>query len=518
MAKPSKAGSIILFVFGLPFFAFGAYASFAFFTSAPSVHNNTSPIAAGIFASVFAIIGGGLMFAAVYSYRWAQQQAAVREANPDTPWLWRDDWAQSRAISRHRNTVYSWWVGTVLAGMIIVPIAITNIPPMLSRSDPKVFWLLGLCLIPAALLAGALRATLRRRRYGQTCFEFASLPFSPGRRLSGQIQLRLDTAAEHGIDLRLSCLRRIVTGTGKQESVNETPLWQQEKNVPQASLMIGPLGTLIPVEFELPPDAYETNHDVPRDQVFWLLHAQADVPGVDYSDDFEIPVFRAAGKAARASAAAGDTDWSAEFRPGFAADSRASHSADVPTPEHPRVVVSTTTEGATEFYFPAFRNPRGTIFLLLFTTVWTLTVYGLAHSKAPWFLGAIFGFFDLLAIYWCLQGLFGTARIVVGDGTLTSRRGVFGTGARVEIPFSDIESVQAAAGVQNSSAWNASYTIRVRTRSGRSLTLADSIADREEARWVVGQIEKLAGLKVDTQVVLQNLGRDLGPPPQRGSV
>jgi len=46
------------------------------------------------------------------------------------------------------------------------------------------------------------------------------------------------------------------------------------------------------VEFSIPSDAYESNHDDPNDQVLWLLHAQADVPGVNYSDDFEVPVFR----------------------------------------------------------------------------------------------------------------------------------------------------------------------------------------------------------------------------------
>lgn len=182
MAQPSKAGSIILFLFGLPFLAFGAFASFSFFTSAPSVHNNPNPIAAAIFASVFAIIGGGLMFAAVYSYRWSQQQAAVREANPDSPWLWRNDWAQSRALSRRRNTVYVWWIGTVLAGMIIVPIAITNIPLMLSRADPKVFWLLGLCLVQAALLAGALEPPSAANATGKPV---SNLPHCPSPRAGG---------------------------------------------------------------------------------------------------------------------------------------------------------------------------------------------------------------------------------------------------------------------------------------------------------------------------------------------
>ncbi len=507
---------MVLFLFGLPFFAFGAFATFAFFTSAPSVHNNSNPIAAAIFASVFAMIGTGLMFGAVYGHWRLKRDAAVKEVNPQSPWLWRSDWAQGRALSSGRNTLYGWWIGAVLASMLFVPITVISLPSLLHSAGPKGLLLLGLCLIPAALLAGAVRATIRRQRYGQTYFEFATLPFAPGERMSGQIHLRLDTAVEHGIDLRLSCIRRIVTGSGKQQSVSNVPLWQLEKNVPPGSLMIGPVGTLIPVEFEIPEEAYETNQDVPRDQLLWMLHAHADVPGVDYSEDFEIPVFRSTAKAARASAALGDADWTPEFRLHFAAAAPVSDS--LVAPAHLKVVVSIAPEGATEFYFPAFRNPGRTLFLLLFTAGWTSIVYFLAHSNAPRLFPVVFGFFDLVLVYGCMQGLFGRARIVVGNGKLISQRGTFGTGTGAEIPFSDIESVHVVAGVQNSNAWSASYLIQLRTRSGRTLRLADSIANREEARWIVGQIEKLAGLKPDTQVVLQNLGRDLGPPPQRDSI
>jgi len=513
VAKSSKAGAIFVFVFGSFFFAFGAFASFSFFVSAPSVHNNSAPLAATIFASVFAIIGAGLMFGAVYGYRKLQQEAATRDANPDSPWLWRDDWAQSRAFSKNRNTVYGWWIGTTLLTMLCVPMAAVGIPQLLRQRDPKAFWLLALCLPPAAVLLGAVRATLRRSRYGNTYLEFASSPFSPGRRLSGQIHLRFDAPAEHGVDLRLSCIRRIVTGSGKQQSVSEVPLWQQEKNVPQPFLMVSSLGTSIPVEFDIPENAYSTNHDVERDQLLWMLHAQADVPGVDYSDDFEVPVFRQHAKSAWADPAPAHGDRMADLPLIFATESQASDSSAVslPPPANPKVAVSTTVDGATEFYFPAFRNPAQTLMLMAFTAVWTGIVYLLAKPRGSWFFGIVFAAFDLLLFYGCLQGLFGTARIVVGAGKLLSQRGFFGGGKRREFPYSDIASVQAATSAQNS---KSAYTIRLQPKNARAVTLADSIANRNEARWVVQQIESLAGLKIDTDVVLQAFGRDLGPPPQ----
>ena len=519
MVQPSKVAAVFVFVFGLPFFGFGLFAAFAFLTSSPAVHNNTNPVAGAIFGSVFALIGAGLVFGAVYGYQKLKENEAAKAANPNSPWLWQPDWASGRALSLSRNSAIGWWIGTVLASMIAVPIVTTALPPLLSNSDPKALILIGLCLFPAILLVGALRATIRRERYGKTYFEFNSLPFSPGKHVAGQIQLCLPTSTPHGVDLRLSCIRRIITGSGKEQTTNEIVLWQGETNVSQAALASGPLGAAIPVDFGIPQDAYETDHEQPRDQLLWLLTAKADVPGVDYSDKFEVPVFRTGSAASPAPDVSFTTS---NFATSFGAAAGTapafeSDATEVSAPLHPKVVVSTTNDGSTEFYFPAFRNRGQTLGLLLFTTVWTGIVYLLAHSKAPLFFAAVFGFFDLLLVYGFFQSAFGSTRIVVGGGKIVSRRNMLGGGAPREIPFSDVQSIVAGVGIQGSNATNGSYRVRLQTKSGKDFSLVDNVADRQEARWIVGQIEKLVGLKTDTHVALQDsFGHDYARPPQRG--
>jgi HEAT repeats len=520
VAQPSKVGAVFAFLFGLPFFGFGLFAAFAFFTSSPAVHNNTNPIAGAIFASVFALIGAGLMFGAVYGYQKLKQNEATKAANPNSPWLWQSDWATSKALSLTRNSAIGWWIGTILVSMIVVPIVTTALPPLLRNSDPKALILIGLCLFPAILLVGALRATIRRERYGETYFEFNALPFSPGKRVSGQIQLRLDASARHGIDLRLSCIRRIVTGSGKEQSTNEIVLWQDDKNVPQAALSAGPLGSAIPVDFGIPQDAYETDHDEARDQLLWVLTAKADVSGVDYSDKFEVPVFRTGGSAAPSAPDPFASGLASTFGSAAAGTAPAfeSDSSEISAPLHPKVVVSTTNDGSTEFYFPAFRNPGQTLGLLLFTAIWTGVVYFLAHSKAPWFFAAVFGFFDSILVYGFLQSAFGSTRIVVGQGKVVSEHKMLGGGAPREIPFSDIQAVVAGMGIQSSNATSGSYRVRLQTKGGKEFSIADNISDRQEARWIVAQIEKLVGLKTDTHVALQDaFGHDYSRPPQRGA-
>jgi HEAT repeat protein len=518
VAQPSKAGAVFAFLFGLPFFGLGLFFAFAMLSSSPAIHKSGNPIAGASFGLVFALVGAGLMFGAVYGYHRLKQDQATKEANANAPWLWRTDWATSKSSSLTRNSAIGWWIGTILASMIVVPVVTTALPPLLHNSDPKALILIGLCLFPAILLVGALRATIRRERFGKTYFEFSSLPFSPGKHVTGQIQLRLGTSAEHGIDLRLSCIRRIVTGSGKEQTTNEIVLWQEEKNVPQTALSVGPIGTAIPVDFGIPQDAYETNHDQDRDQLLWVLTAKADVPGVDYSDKFEVPVFRTSGSAASpadanftASGFASSFGSAAGTAPAFESDS-----SEVSAPVNPKVVVSTTNDGSTDFFFPPFRNRGQTFGLLLFAAVWTGVVFFLLHSRAPWFFAAVFGFFDLLLIYGFFQSAFGSTRIVVGQGKISSRRNMLGAGTPRDVPFSDVQAIVVTAGIQSTNASNGSYRVRLQTKGGKDFSLADNISDRQEARWIVCQIEKLVGLKTDTHVALQDsFGHDYSRPPQR---
>jgi hypothetical protein len=518
MTQPSKGAALFLVLFGLPFLGAGLF--FIFMQLAIPGSSGTEGKATGImFASVFVIIGAGLIYAAVGGYGRLKQQAAIEESNPLSPWLWRMDWASRRAESQNKKSEITYWVICILCNLILLPVVTTQLPPLARLRDPRAFLLLGFGLIGLILLVNALRATIRHRRFGDTYFEFNSLPFSPGDRVGGRIHLKFETQAQHGIDLRLSCVRRVVTGSGKSRTTSEAVLWQAEQNVPSGAVGPGPLGRAIPVDFALPAESLVTDHDNPNDQVLWLLHAQADIPGIDYSDDFELPVFRTASSPATAR----DSQSSASSRAdafGFAAPSSDSDSTAVAQPTHTKVIVSNHS-GGTEFYFPPFRNPARATGLLVFTLIWSGVVYFLFHSSAPWFFPVVFGLFDLLLIYGAFHVTLGSSRIGVANGEILSRTGILGLGSTRRIPVSDVASIVLVVSMQqNGSSANALYAIRLRTKNGRKLTLADEIDSRQEARWIVSQIETLAGLKLDTHVELEApLGVSAQPPqPLAGQV
>jgi HEAT repeat protein len=151
----------------------------------------------------------------------------------------------------------------------------------------------------------------------------------------------------------------------------------------------------------------------------------------------------------------------------------------------------------------------------LFTALWTAIIYFIRHSQAPWFFAVVFELFEILLIYGVLHAALGSCRIEVGNGKIVYRRGLLGTGATHEIGFADIAQILTVTTAQQKGA-QASYSLFLYTKSGDRLTLADAIDSRQEARWVAAQLEKFAGLKLDTHVAVQAGFGASGPPPQRG--
>jgi hypothetical protein len=514
MTQPSKGAALFLVLFGLPFLGAGLFA--IYMQLAGSGNSGTGSTIFGVTVGlVFAVVGAGLIYAAMGGYGRLKKQAAIEEVNPLSPWLWRTDWASRRAESLNKKSEITYWVICILCNLILLPVVGGLVPKMVRTGDPRAFILLAFSLIGVILLMNAVRATIRHRRFGNTYFEFNALPFSPGDRVGGRIHLKLETQAQQGIDLRLSCVRRVVTGSGDSTTTREAVLWQAEQNVPSGAVGPGPLGRMILVDFALPAESYVTNHDNPNDQVLWLLHAQADVPGVDYSDNFELPVFRSAASADAAGDSQSQGSSGADAF-GFSTAPAESDSSAVAQPARTKVIVSMHS-GGTEFYFPAFRNPGRALGLLVFTLIWSGVVYFL-YSHAPLFFFVVFGLFDLLLIFGVFHVTLGSARIGVANSEILSRTGILGIGATRRIQVSNVASIVPVVSMQQSGAsGNALYAIRLRTKNGRKYTLADEIDSRQEARWVVAQIETQAGLKLDTHVEVDATFGVSSPPPQPGT-
>lgn len=479
MNGSAKLGQWVLCLFALPFAFGGLFAISQAIRMAYADPGKTPFWFLLLFGLVFSGVGFGLIFAALYGGKYVQRQQRLQVEHPAEPWLWRADWAQGRVNSRTRTSMFAGWAFAIFWNAISMPIAFLVLPAAAKQKGPIAY--VGL-IFPAAgvlLLIYAIRRTIAFFEFGNTYFEMSSVPGVVGRELKGQIQARFPHSPDHGIHLRLSCVHRVTTGSGDSQSTSENILWRDEADLASGQLCPGPTGTTIPVVFRIPLDAQPTEKRSARDEFVWVLEALADVPGVDYHDIFEVPVFRTSQTPAQPEAEK------------FASTATAQ---SVARPDVATIEVRQNAQG-TEFYFPAARNKSfaasTTVFLLIFSSI----SFFLIHH-APLLFPLVFGFFSLLLLYITVQLWLGTTRVVIGNGGLTVQSGLLGGGKVRQIPLAEIAAISDRIAAQQGGATGTPYYgIELSLRDGKKVTLGRTVRDKHETKWLVEEMRRLAGVQ-----------------------
>ncbi len=85
----------------------------------------------------------------------------------------------------------------------------------------------------------------------------------------------------------LSSVHRYRSGSGKNRSTHQDVLWQKSYRV-----ALDRSGPGIPIAFQVPYDCEPTDDGDSDNQRIWKLEVKAEVLGVDYHVEFEVPVFR----------------------------------------------------------------------------------------------------------------------------------------------------------------------------------------------------------------------------------
>ena len=311
----------------------------------------------------------------------------------------------------------------------------------------------------------------------------ATVPGVMGKTLEGKIWTRFARPPDQGVVLKLICFNRYVTGSGKNRSTREKILWREEQTVPFGVVQSFPTASAIPVRFALPADAMETNTENSRNSIHWVLAAEASVPGADYHDEFEVPVFRTKDSPDRDSAT----------EPAVAATAQVSPREI----EKSGIRVAPSAAGGTEFYFSAARNPGAAAATTAFFSIWSGSVWFLYHSDAPLFFTAVFGLFEVVIFVAVLHLWFGTSTVTVGSGTLASRRGILGLGFTRRVPIAQITGIKMKIGMQSGSRHGTPhYDIQMVLPGGKEHTIASNIRNKRQAKWVLAQMSAASGLEL----------------------
>lgn len=476
MNRTDKLGMAILCLMGAAFAFFGLMAIFAALRGMASPVGQSGLWVLLLFGVVFSAVGFGLIYLALTGNKRMARQKQVQSAHPGAPWKWRADWAQGRANSAIRSSLVGVWIVAILWNACIFPYVWLAFPIAWQRSPAGALILLPFVAAGLFLLFRAIRATMEVLEFGTTYFAMDSVPGVIGGHLKGSIQARFPHSPDHGFHLRLSCVRRLRTGSGNSRSTEETILWCDDAD--QGQFYAGPMGTTIPVDFHIPRDAQPSDNTNLSDQITWRLEAMADVPGLNYHDVFEVPVFRTAASSSEGESAAPERG---EF---------ANVAAQVNRPDRPTVVVREMNEG-TEFYFPPARNRSLAVWTAVFALILCGFTYVVAHVGAPLIFPIVFGLFALAFVCVAVQYSMGTTRLIIGD-KVRLQAGLLGGGKTREIALTDVDGFDENIRSQTLNGTAIPYyDILLRLRNGQTLTVAKLLSSKRETEWLVSEMRRL---------------------------
>lgn len=374
----------------------------------------------------------------------------LRAQHPDEPWLWREDWAQ-RAV-RESYEVGGWCLWGFAAVWSLFSVPLWFLVRWQWPMDARTLLMAAFPIAGLLLLLLAAYQTLRRRKYGVSVCRLDRVPVPLGSTLRGEIDVRLRELPPAGFALRLASVRRTVTGSGKNRSVSESILWQDEQTVTHGA-MPSSNGLRLPFRFDIPWECEPATFADPEDLVVWRLHVAAEVPGIDYQSFFELPVFRT-------------QDARDELAPRV-------HSAAAwqPPPEitiGPDSILVRPPSGFGDWIGP-----------LLFFPLWFAALAFARSLGAPIFILAFFALVSVFVAVVLLDFLLGRTTITANRTSLTIRRTWLGLGGRRTIPASDVARIETRIG---STFGNRGYhDVRAVLRDGRTRTVARHIRNRRDA-------------------------------------
>ena len=270
------------------------YAALQYLDGVP-LQENLPFFGVGLFMMVMSVVG---LWRAWVGRQRADHLADLKEKYADALWKVRPEWRNSTIEETTKSATslivfaviwngFSW----PLAGYVMYDIFVQSPDPQWGGLFVLVFPLAGLGI---AWLAA--RRIMHRRKYGTSTLQMESMPGRLGQWLQARLQTNIapDAAPEDGFHVRLTCYHRYVRYTrdsdgDRRKEVEKDLRWRDEKRVKGQAR--GADGVEIPISFELPTDQPPSTPEKREERMMWVVEVSADVPGLDYDTEFEVPVF-----------------------------------------------------------------------------------------------------------------------------------------------------------------------------------------------------------------------------------
>jgi hypothetical protein len=428
-------------------------------------------------AALFGSAGVGVLAASVVTWRRQPGRLAGSDL-AERPWEARADWAAGRigpsdavrAAVPATSAVALWWM------LASAPLVATW-PLIATEAQTRWSWLV---LAPPAvgvlIVVYAVYLAIRRRRFGESVFEMASVPGVVGGPLTGVVRIPKMIQPENGFRLRLLCMSQSRGRNNHDE--HERAIWQDERFVERA-MEDGSGGVAVPVMMAIPYTARPTSDADKGPRIRWLLEIFAELPGVNYKSEFEVPVFK--------------TDAS---RPDFQLDPQLT--ADYASPpdndlflREAGIIKEPGPNGGVRLVFPAGRNPGSALVATVAAAAFVGGAWLMLHNGVMILFPIVLGLMGALFTLVALDSWFYRSVVEASASGLCVRGGLMGIGRSRTYPPDDIRRFRSAESM--SSGKHVWCTISVETRSDKRQTIGKNISSKLTERAVIEELNAALG-------------------------
>lgn len=414
-----------------------------------------------VFGLIFALVGLGLMGAGLF-----MRDGSTGVVSESEPWRGRKEWASPEIRAGGKGTAVFAWLFAILWCAVSGVATVFALDEVLEKQNYPALFVLLFPLVGIGLLVWAVRATLSARKFGELVLRLDPHPGSIGGDVGGMIDVPLPYEDRRAVALSLVCQRVYVTRSGKNRETRRDAVWADTRHFFGEPAINGTTRVhfRFPVPAELPPSSQPDN-----DYHEWKLDIECEVPGVDLSRSFEIPVFATAQITRVAS--------------------RVRESQEESLAHLEALMNLQQIPGGVSMEYRAGRSWKGGLGVFVFGLLFCIVPgYMLYTDEVPAFVrllfGGIFGFVALICmaagVWMAGNGL----RVEIDEVSARMRRRLFGFPVQErEIPRIDIDGIVAIRGGSSTvgNKVTVHYSLAVKAKDGQTREIGDGFRGFGEA-------------------------------------
>ena len=216
-----------------------------------------------------------------------QVSCDLRQANPTSPWLWREDWQLKTVLAKQYDELP--FVLTIILCVLLATVFVAAIYYSSFTVSYTAKALLKSIFSAVAFLVVFFWAgceIFRIVKFGRSVLLIETLPGEIGGSIRGTVVTRQFPVPKDGFTVKLICRKPMsinYRGEGKVIWKTDARIEEPGKNDEG--------GQTIRFAADLPAGVEETKID-PPEKISWWLQVRAAVNPINYAADFEVPVFK----------------------------------------------------------------------------------------------------------------------------------------------------------------------------------------------------------------------------------